>query len=170
MAESTNINLPSSHVPQFPDRCVVCDCHSPGSQVRIMTFSIGWWTWSIGCFGKPVFTQAPACRGCAWKLHGMRCVDECLTIIIALAVYWCIWPYFKHLVVAALRKWVFAALALVCLFPKFIVQVFFAMPFAITAKAKSIDYEFASLEYACDFAVLNKDAEWVKINGTLFTE
>lgn len=89
---------------------------------------------------------------------------------IAIAVYWCIWPYFRGLVAPSIRKWVFTALALLCLFPKFVIESFFAMPFALTAYAKSIDYEFSSVEYACDFAALNNDAEWVKINGTSITE
>ena len=56
-------------------------------------------------------------------------------------------------------------LALVCLLPQFIFEVFFAKPFDITAYADSVDYEFTSKEYAVDFAMLNVDAGWVKVNG-----
>ena len=56
-------------------------------------------------------------------------------------------------------------LALVCLLPQFIVEVFFAKPFDLTAYADSVDYEFTSKEYAVEFAMLNTDAAWVKVNG-----
>jgi hypothetical protein len=38
-------------------------------------------------------------------------------------------------------------------------------PFDITAYAESVDYEFTSKDYAVDFATLNIDAAWVKVNG-----
>lgn len=56
-------------------------------------------------------------------------------------------------------------LALVCLLPQIIVEVFFAKPFDITAYADSVDYEFTSKDYAVEFATLNIDAAWVKVNG-----
>ena len=62
------------------------------------------------------------------------------------------------------------AIALVCLLPQFILEVFFAKPFDVTAFADSIDYEFTSKEYAIDFAMLNVDAEWVKVNGEIINQ
>ena len=53
MAESTDINLPRTHSPRFPDRCVVCRCHTPNFHVRLITSSIGWWTWLFWWWGKP---------------------------------------------------------------------------------------------------------------------
>ena len=35
----------------------------------------------------------------------------------------------------------------------------------LAAYAESVDYEFTSEGYASDFAVLNKEAAWVKVNG-----
>ncbi len=57
--------------------------------------------------------------------------------------------------------------SLVCLVPQFLFEIFFARPFDVTAFPNSVDYEFTSEAYATEFAVMNMDAEWVKINGHL---
>jgi hypothetical protein len=61
------------------------------------------------------------------------------------------------------------ALGLICLLPQVIFEVFYAKPFDVTAFAESVDYEFTSKDYAIDFAVLNRDAKWVKVNGNAIT-
>jgi hypothetical protein len=87
-----------------------------------------------------------------------------LTISIAVATLWLIWPNFKDSVPEGLRKWAMMGLAILCLLPQIIMEVFFAKPFDITAYAESVDYEFTSKDYAIDFATLNIDAAWVKVN------
>ena len=61
-------------------------------------------------------------------------------------------------------------LALVCLLPQIIFEVLFAKPFDITAYADSVDYEFTSKDYAVDFALLNSNAAWVKVNGEVIKD
>jgi hypothetical protein len=165
MAESTDVNLPRSHAARFPDRCVVCDCGNPDSYARIITGSIGWWTWLLWWFGKALVVKAPACTDCAWKLHGLRFVSLLATIGAAAAALWLIWPYFKDSIPRRLQKWAMMGLALVCILPQIILEVFFARPLDVTAYAESVDYEFTSKAYAADFAMLNLDAAWVKVNG-----
>jgi hypothetical protein len=41
---------------------------------------------------------------------------------------------------------------------------------ACTAYADSVDYEFTSKDYAVDFATLNIDAAWVKVNGEIINQ
>lgn len=60
-------------------------------------------------------------------------------------------------------------LAFTCLIPQIIFEIFFAKPFEVTAFADSVDYEFISKDYAYDFAMLNDDAAWVKVNGAPFS-
>jgi len=170
MAESTDINLPRSYTARFPDRCVVCGHDNPTSHVRLITGTLGWWTWLLWWWGKPFVVKAPACNGCAWKLHGFRFVSLAVTIAITVAALWLIWPYFKDSVPRGLRKWAMMGLALVCLLPQFIFEVFFARPFDMTAYADSVDYEFTSKDYAVEFATLNVDAEWVKVNGEIINQ
>ncbi len=170
MAESTDINLPRSHVPRFPNRCVVCGHHEPNSHVRLMTGTLGWWTWLFWWWGKPFIAKAPACNLCAWKLHGLRFISLAVTIAIALAAFWLIWPHFKEAVPRGMRSWAMMGLGLVCLLPQIIFEVFFAKPFDVTAFAESVDYEFTSTSYAIDFATMNLDAEWVKVNGETISD
>ncbi|HUG91520.1 MAG TPA: hypothetical protein VML55_11830 [Planctomycetaceae bacterium] len=166
MATSTDVNLPRSHAPRFPDRCVVCGRDGPVSHLRVITGSIGWWTWLLWWFGKPFVVWAPSCRGCAWRLHGWRLLSLLLTIGITLAALFLVWPHFKDAVPQGLRKWAMMGIALVCLSPQLLFETYFARPFDITAFAHSVDYEFTSKDYAVEFAVHNLDAEWVKVNGT----
>jgi hypothetical protein len=165
MAVSTDINLPKMHVARFPDRCVVCGCNNPDSHIRIITGSIGWWTWLLWWFGKPFVVKAPSCTGCAWKLHSLRLLSLLVTIGVAIAAFYFLWPHFKDSVPRGARKWAMMGLAIGCVLPQFIFEVFFARPFDVTAFADSVDYEFTSKDYAVDFAMLNHDAEWVKVNG-----
>ena len=87
-----------------------------------------------------------------------------MTVIMGSIAIWFIWPHFKDMVPPGIHKPAILALALLGLVPKTIFEVFFAMPFNITVLADSVDYEFTSKDYAVEFAVLNIDAEWVKVN------
>lgn len=167
MAESTDINLPRAHEARFPNRCVVCSHDNPASHVKLVTGTLGWWTWLLWCWGKPFIVQAPACRGCAWKLQAWRFINLFMTIAIALVAVWLVWPYFKDSVPRSLHALAMMGLALVCLLPQIVFEVFFARPFDVTAYSESVDYEFTSEDYAIDFAMLNLDAKHVKINGEI---
>ena len=56
-------------------------------------------------------------------------------------------------------------LVIVCVLPQAIYNVVHAPPFDMTAYSDSVDYEFASIDDAIEFAALNSNAEWVKVNG-----
>lgn len=85
------------------------------------------------------------------------------TTIVALVV---VWPQFQNSVPRGLRRWAMMCLALACLIPQIIFEASDAAPFDITAYTDSVDYEFASEDYAFDFSLLNHEAEWIKIDGT----
>jgi len=170
MATSTDINLPRSHAARFPDRCVVCGNGNPKSHLRLITGTLGRWTWLLWWWRKPFVAKAPACKGCAWKLHGLRFVSLIVTTAIIIAALWLIWPHFKDSVPRGIRKWAMMGLALGCILPQVVFEVFFARPFDITAYADSVDYEFTSKDYAVDFAMLNIDATWVKVNGEIINQ
>ena len=168
MATSTDINLPRSHIAQFPNKCVVCDAESPDSTLRHFTGTLGWWTWIFFWFGSVFSVTAPACKGCGWKHHGRRILSLLLTAAIGFLALTYIWPHLKDEVPRSLHRWAGVALCLVCILPQILWEVFFAAPFNITAYSESVDYEFGSMDLAAEFAVENMDADWVKINGTDF--
>lgn len=165
MAESTDVNLPRRYVPSFPDRCVACECDQPESYARIITGTLGWWTWLLWVWGKPFVIKAPACPGCAYKLHFYRLVSVAVTIAVVVFTLWGIWPHLKDAVPQPFHKWAMMGLALLCLIPQVVYEMCFAASFNVTAFSDSVDYEFRSRDYAIEFALLNTDAEWTKING-----
>ena len=54
-------------------------------------------------------------------------------------------------------------LGLICLLPQIAFERLGPHPFSITAHVDSVDYEFRDKETAHEFALLNQDADWVKI-------
>ena len=56
-------------------------------------------------------------------------------------------------------------IAIACLIPLLVLEFFYAPPAQVTAYTDSVDYEFASYDYATDFAAMNHDAAWTKLNG-----
>jgi hypothetical protein len=163
MPLSTDVNLPKSHVPRFPDKCVVCGRQSPASTVRLMTGSIGWWTLFVWWYSKPFIVKAPACAACSWRLHGNRFFTLLVTILLVVVAIWIVWPMFADMVPRSVRKWAALGLGLVCLSPFILIQVFFPPAFDITAFSDSVDYEFRDSQLAYEFANLNDDAAWVKV-------
>ena len=42
MPLSTDVNLPKSQMPIFPDRCVACGQPQPGENIQVCTHALGW--------------------------------------------------------------------------------------------------------------------------------
>jgi hypothetical protein len=168
MGISTVVNLPKSHSAVFPDKCVVCGRHTPDSYTRVITGTVGWWMWLTWCFGMPFSVKAPACRSCGWKFQGGRFLRLALAITTMIVAFVVLWPQIQNSVPRGLRRLTMMCLALACMIPQSIFSRFNAAPFDITATTDSVDYEFASEDYAYDFALLNYEAEWVKIDGIEF--
>ena len=163
MPLSTDVNLPKDHAARFPDRCVVCGGGSPASTVRLVTGTIGWWTWLLWIFGKPFTVRAPACKFCAWRLHLQRFLGFLGTIVLLVVVFLLLWPLVSDYLPRTGRRWFMMIFGVVCLIPYCLVEAFFPKPFDITAFRDSVDYEFRDKVMAYEFAQLNEDAAWVKI-------
>jgi hypothetical protein len=163
MPLSTDVNLPKSHKARFPNKCVVCGRPSPESTVRLITGTIGWWTWLLWHFGESFTVRAPACASCGWRLHLQRLAGLLVTIGLVVVALWLVWPLVSEQVPRAARKWIALGLALICISPQIIWRTLFPYPFDITCFADSVDYEFRDEDIAQEFAELNQDAEWVKI-------
>ena len=169
MPLSTDVNLPRSHIARFPDHCVVCDARSPGRSALLVTGALGWWSWLLWWTGSPVTVRVPACRGCKWRLHGARLASLIFTVALTITVLTWLWPSIGSSVPERWRKLASLGLVGLCLSPWILARVFFPPAFDLTAFAKSIDYEFRSAESARDFAEINRDAEWVKIEDELLS-
>jgi hypothetical protein len=159
-----DVNLPRKHKPTFPNRCVICCAQEPSAQLKLCTGTIGWWTWLLLPFEKPFTVVAPACPGCKWRLHLARFASLVVTICLAWLALSIVWPKVADFVPRAARKWAMAGLALLGVLPQLIYELYFPKPFDITAYTESVDYEFGDHELAVDFAMINLDAAWVKVN------
>ena len=84
-------------------------------------------------------------------------------ILIGFAFMFLVWPYIGDWFAPAIQKWVAMGMMLICILPLIIWEVVFPPSIDITAYSKSVDYEFRDSGYAEEFAELNQDAEWVKI-------
>jgi len=114
-------------------------------------------------FGRGFTMHAPACAGCAWRIRFQRVGGLMLTLAVAALFMVFVWPNIDDFVATAIRKWVAMGLIFVCLAPYLLWETFFPPSIDITAYTESVDYEFRDSDYASDFAALNDDAEWVKI-------
>ena len=74
MPFSTDVNLPRTRTPVFPDRCVTCGLPQPGRVIRVRTNSIGWWTIVFWSRGAHFSVEAPACEPCRHQMIRQRWV------------------------------------------------------------------------------------------------
>lgn len=151
MPISTDVSLPRSYEPKFPERCVRCGDDPMGRTVRLRSPILEWWTLLIW-FARGHVVQAPACYECGRRIRWQRRGGLLLTMVVAVLVLAFVWPFFDDFVARAIRKWLAMGLILVCLVPYFVWETFFPPAIDITAYPERVSYEFRDHEYARDFA------------------
>src|SRR5687768_11670235 len=85
MPVSTDITLPKSHTPVFPDRCVACGVDAPGGNYRAGTHAIGWWTLAFWSFGPRFTVEVPACETCRRRMRRQRWLQLAVNAVFILA-------------------------------------------------------------------------------------
>lgn len=156
MPLATEVTLPKSHTPAWPDKCIVCHA-KPDSRAKItqnaqnpfLAFLLPFmllFGWSR--------VEFPICRKCKprFLLQRWGCELICWTVIIA-AIFW-LMPYFKDWS-SFTRKVAICACLLVIILPNIIAEVIWPRIFDTTVKGDEIDYEFSSEDYAAEFQALN---------------
>lgn len=156
MPLSTDVKLPRHFKPRFPDRCACCGVDDAPECVKITQSTIGWVTVLTLLSGNRFSVLFPACNLCAPKLRREKRMRWLLTwsvAIVGVAVgFWLL-----DAVDAWWRRWAIAGVAMVCCSPLFLWQVFRPAAIDLTVFPRTVDYEFASSEYADEFARLNSD-------------
>ncbi|MDF1798450.1 MAG: hypothetical protein P1V81_04690 [Planctomycetota bacterium] len=154
MALSHDVRLPKDQEPRFPERCVSCGRGEPEDSYRVGTNAIGWWTFTSFSFGRRFVVEAPACVPCAdamgrqrWRSRGFTLVLTILAVAIALSLF--------GDMEGPARRYVAMGVMLLVMAPYILVQVFWPPVFDVTAFKRSVDFEFANLDYAHEFAELN---------------
>lgn len=157
MSFSTDVTLPKNYTPKFPDRCIVCGCRpdsttkiAHSSQNPVLVFLIPF----LGAFGWSRL-EVPIFRKCKPRFRLQRWGRQLVGLSLTILAVWIIMPHFKgwsHLT----RKLVVGALCLLAISPYVIAEVYWPRFFETTAREDSVDYEFASSDYAAEFHLLNE--------------
>src|SRR5262245_37717318 len=161
---STDIKLPRSAEPVFPDRCVVCRKPQPGGRTRVRRTAASWWgavipiLHLVSLFDGHV-AHVPACSGCGLKLHAQAWWRFLAMIAIAIVFVWLGAEVVGPWVPRPLLKWVMIAATLLALLPWFVWQVLFPLAFDMTVETEEVTYEFANPQYAVDFSLINSQHE-----------
>ncbi len=151
---STDIHLPKSLRPIFPDRCIACGVDHPDGIYRAGTNAIGWWTLVFWSFGPRFSVNVPACRPCRGRMRRQRWVRLAAGAVFTLIGVG-VGSYLLRWYRGPLKKWLILPIALVGLLPFFLWETFFPRPIDLTAYSTTVDYEFADADYAREFAALN---------------
>ena len=155
MPLSTDVELPIDAEARWPDRCVACGVSRPGETWSLSARATKW----VGLFlwwlpGTKVTTQVPACRQCRTSMRTQRWARTLVVwLVIAAAVWGGMW--YLETYEGPFKKWIVMALALVCVLPIVAWEVFFPPATNLTVDKDVVQYEFASAEYATEFAALN---------------
>lgn len=158
MSLSTEVTLPKNHPPKFPNKCIVCHC-APDSTVKIAHNSQN----PILTFFLPIIwlfgwsrIEIPICRKCKPRYRIQRWGREIACVVLIIIAIWCIMPLLKDWP-RLTRKIVGGVLVLLAISPYIFAEVFWPRIFETTARKDSVDYEFASADYAAEFHALNAE-------------
>jgi hypothetical protein len=154
MALSTDVTLPRTHTPVFPDRCVACGMPCPEGFVRVATHSIGWWTIVFWTHGARFSVEVPACEPCRRQMIRQRWIRSAADVAFA-AVGVGIAIYVLGSLRNPLRRWLGLGIALLCMLPWIVWEFVFPRPIDLTSYAHTVAYEFRDEDYAQEFAELN---------------
>ena len=157
MAMSHDVELPASREPEFPKLCVGCSAADPATEVEVTTRRIGWWTVVFWMFGAAFSVSFPACDDCVDAIRAQsfrRTVARWVFSVTAVAGA----IYVFGEIEGPWRRWLLMIAALLFLLPLMVFEIFLAPIVDMTAKLKTVDYEFKNADYADEFAEIN-DAE-----------
>jgi hypothetical protein len=157
MPLSTDIKLPKTVTPIFPDRCVACGVPDPGSHLRVGTNAIGWSTLAFWTFGARFSVNVPACEECHQRMIRQRWLRRFVCgifMVVGFGVAVSALGSFR----GPVKRWLAMGIVLACMIPWFVWETFSPRPIDLTAYADSVQYEFRDEDYADEFLELNQDA------------
>jgi hypothetical protein len=158
----SEVNLPRSHVPLFPDRCVFCREPGPGEAMRFTTGTIAWWTVVVAAYAFPFSVTVPACGPCRRRSRlewwGLLAFVSGAIFVSMLAMF----P-FRNAIPPLARRLIAVAVGLFAGATYGLYRASRLQPFDVTAFPRRVDYEFIDHGDAVEFAAPNSDAAWVKI-------
>jgi len=158
MPLSSDVRLARVHPPKFPLRCVHCDRLGPDSTVRLhhdgqnplfvlllpVLYAFGW-----------SHVDAPICKTCKPKFQLQRWLrtGTLLAVIFAALVFF--GPLLDGWSPAA-RRLLGVGMLVAASIPVALYEVLRPRRFTTSTRGDSIDYQFASRDYAAEFKALNE--------------
>ena len=156
MKTSTDVTMPTSLKPIFPNECVVC-CSETFDTAKITQNSQN----PISVFFMPILwlfrwsrVEFPLCRNCLFRFYFQRWgrwILCCALIAIAFPI---IAPYYREWS-PLFRKIAIGVSCFVAMIPYVLFEVFVPRAFNTTSYPKTTTYEFASQDLALQFYALN---------------
>ena len=158
MKSSIEVTLPKNHLPVFPDECVDCQCQT-NSRSRISQNSVN----PLFMFLLPIVllfgwskVSFPLCRNCRKKFFAQRWGRFAVYMILIATGLAILNPYISELTWLSRRFSLLVLLGLTLL-PLIILEMIWPKIFSTTATRKTVEYQFASCDYALKFSRLNLD-------------
>jgi hypothetical protein len=153
---STDVTLPKSVRPIFPDRCVGCGVPDPGYLLRLGALEGGWRLLAGWVFGARFLVDVPVCTVCGPQIVRQRRLRRfvcgmCVIAGVSLAVY------VLGNILIRIKRWLAMGIVLACMIPWFLYETYWPRPIQLRAFPDSIDYQFRDEEYAEEFRSLNGD-------------
>jgi hypothetical protein len=163
MPVSSDVTLIDEAEPKWPDVCVLCGNDDPDSRFEFRASRVGFdqiftLSWSIGSRPK---VRVPACGVCTRALRLDRRLRGVTMWIVGLAVggavLWLVDTLGWLPTQRVLRRWAAAGFMLLGLAPFLVWEMLRPPKVDVTAKGKTVCYEFADRSYAEMFRALNDE-------------
>ena len=153
MPLSIDVTLPASQRPVFPRRCLRCGGPKP-EPMRFATTSIGWWVALLIPFGRKIRVRVPVCRSCWPSVLRQRWFRRLgFWLFAVFGIFAAL--YLRGGAASFFESYVAVGIVGGCMIPWFIWTVVSPPVFDMTARAKTIEYEFRNADYAEAFAQAN---------------
>ena len=150
MTAASVVSLPRGTVPKFPDRCVLCGRHHPGTT----TF-----TTRDALKGKALWAgwyslELPACKRCGWRLL-LSQVSHGLVIVLLVALAAGGFGYVQSRASTGVALLSVAVLDLVAIWTYARWGLRHPPQFAVDPNDKRVAFEFRDIAQAQEFAAIN---------------
>lgn len=155
MSLSSDVCLPKTTRPKFPNRCIVCSGEKPDAKMGVGDLAIGWFSFFTdipegwGSVVVPVHTK------CRHPFRLRRWGTRLAYLVIAALLWWLLGDYVVAVLPEGLRRIGSKLALLLMLAPVVLIELFNPPRFDITVRKHDVTFLFADINYASSFAKLN---------------
>lgn len=162
MPFATDVRLPRSQRPRFPDRCCVCLRPRPGDVLPVARRGGFFWLdllmpWVI-LARKPVRCEVPVCATCRVDAIRYRRIQGAVLGVAVVVALLLVKPWVDSFGWSrGTRRYATIGIAIVAIAPILVWLAVRPRAVDLTVSAEWVEYEFADAEYAEDFRALNAE-------------